>query len=198
MKNRTNGYIYYDYHKKTEKEVISDVAWTSVFHWVYALVGILCVVFVVFMMFFKVVEVDGVSMQPTLNESEKLLVYSLSYTPEKGDIIIVGSTNKDEAILVKRVIATENQTVEVDYKTGKVSVDGNVLDEAYVTEMTVPDANEIEYPYTVPEGCVFVMGDNRNESSDSRSMLIKAIDENHIAGKVIMRIYPFSEMTIFE
>lgn len=198
MKNKTNGYIYYDYHKKTEKEVVSDVAWTSVFNWVYALVGILCVVFVVFMMFFKVVEVDGASMKPTLNESEKLLVYSLSYTPEKGDIIIVGSTNKDEPPLVKRVIATENQTVEVDYKTGKVSVDGKVLEEDYITEMSVPDTNEIEYPYTVPEGCVFVMGDNRNESSDSRSRLIKAVDENHIAGKVIARIYPFSEMTIFE
>lgn len=198
MKNKTNGYIYYDYHKKTEKEVVSDVAWTSVFNWVYALVGILCVVFVVFMMFFKVVEVDGASMKPTLNESEKLLVYSLSYTPEQGDIIIVGSTNKDEPPLVKRVIATENQTVEVDYKTGKVSVDGKVLNEDYITEMSVPDANEVEYPYTVPKGCVFVMGDNRNESSDSRSRLIKAVDENHIAGKVIARIYPFSEMTIFE
>lgn len=198
MKNKTNGYIYYDYHKKTEKEVVSDVAWTSVFNWVYALVGILCVVFVVFMMFFKVVEVDGASMKPTLNDSEKLLVYSLSYTPEKGDIIIVGSTNKDEPPLVKRVIATENQTVEVNYKTGKVSVDGKVLEEDYITKMTVPDDNEIEYPYTVPEGCVFVMGDNRNESSDSRSRLIKAVDENHIAGKVIARIYPFSEMTIFE
>ncbi len=198
MKNKKNGYIYYDYHKKTEKEVVSDIAWTSVFHWVYAIVGILCVVFVVFMLFFKVVEVDGVSMVPTLNDSDKLLVYSLKYTPEAGDIVIVGSTDKDEPILVKRVIAIENQTVEVNYKTGKVIVDGKEIQEDYITEMTVPDDNEIEYPYTVPEGCVFVMGDNRNESGDSRSRLIKAIDENHIAGKVIMRIYPFSEMSVYE
>lgn len=198
MKNKKNGYIYYDYHKKTEKEVVSDIAWTSVFHWVYAIVGILCVVFVVFMLFFKVVEVDGVSMVPTLNDSDKLFVYSLNYTPEAGDIVIVGSTDKDEPILVKRVIAIENQTVEVNYKTGKVIVDGKEIQEDYITEMTVPDDNEIEYPYTVPEGCVFVMGDNRNESGDSRSRLIKAIDENHIAGKVIMRIYPFSEMSVYE
>lgn len=198
MKNKTNGYIYYDYHKKTEKEVVSDVAWTSVFHWVYAIVGILCVVFVIFMLFFKVVAVDGESMAPTLKDSDKLLVYSLSYTPGAGDIVIVGSTDKEEQILVKRVIATENQTVEVNYKTGKVIVDGKEIQEDYITGMTEPDDNEIEYPYTVPEGCVFVMGDNRNESSDSRSKIIKAIDENHIAGKVIMRIYPFSEMSFYE
>ena len=198
MKNKKNGYIYYDYHKKTEKEMVSDVAWTSVFHWVYAIVGILCVIFVVFMLFFKIVDVDGVSMEPTLNDSDKLLVYSLNYTPEAGDIVIVGSTEKEEQILVKRVIATENQKVEVNYKTGKVIVDGKELQEDYITEMTEPDSNEIEYPYTVPEGCVFVMGDNRNESGDSRSRLTKAIDENHIAGKVILRIYPFSEMSVYE
>lgn len=198
MKDTKNGYIYYDYHKKTEKEVISDIAWTSVFHWLYAIVGILCVVFVVFMLFFKVVEVDGDSMYPTLQDSDKLLVYSLNYTPEQGDIIVVGSTYKDEQVLVKRVIATENQTVEINYDTGKVIVDGMELTEDYITDMSVPDDNEISYPYTVPENCVFVMGDNRNESSDSRSKIIKAIDESHIAGKVIKRIYPISDMDIYK
>ena len=198
MKDSTNGYIYYDYHKKTEKEEITDIAWTSVFRWVYALVGILCVVFVVFMLFFKIVSVDGRSMLPTLVQSDKLLVYSLSYTPQQGDIVVIGSTEKTEPVLVKRVIATENQTVEVDYEKGKVYVDGTELYEDYITEMTIPDDNEIDYPFTVPENCIFVMGDNRDESGDSRSRLTKAIDESLVAGKVIARLYPFSDMNIYD
>lgn len=197
MKNKKNGYIYYDYHKKTEKEEISDTAWTSVFHWLYGIVGFLFVLFVVFILFFKVVEVDGESMAPTLNDNDKLLVYTLNYTPKQGDIVVIGS-NDDEQTLIKRIIATENQTVEVDYETGKVIVDGMEINEDYVSEMSEPEDNEISYPYTVPENCVFVMGDNRNESRDSRSKVIRAVDEFRIVGKAIVRLYPISDSNIYE
>jgi len=197
MKDRKNGYIYYDYHKKTEKEEISDTAWTSVFHWLYGIIGFLFVLFVVFILFFKVVEVDGESMAPTLNDNDKLLVYTLNYTPKQGDVVVI-SAGDDELSLIKRIIATENQTVDVDYKTGKVFVDGMEIEENYVAEMSLPDNNEISYPYTVPENCVFVMGDNRNESSDSRSKIIKAIDEYRIVGKAMIRLFPFSDVNIYE
>lgn len=198
MKNSKNGYIYYDYHKKTEKEEISDTAWTSVFHWLYAIVGMFVVLFVVFMLFFRVVAVDGDSMVPTLHDSDRLLVNAFNYIPEQGDIVVIGATDKSEETLVKRIIATENQVVDVDYETGKVMVDGEELQEDYVTDMTISDDNEISYPYTVPENCVFVMGDNRNESKDSRNKGIQAIDEFRIVGKVIIRLYPFSDMKIYE
>lgn len=197
MKNKKNGYIYYDYHKKTEKEEISETAWTSVFHWLYGIVGFLFVVFVVFILFFKVVEVDGESMAPTLNDTDKLLVYTMNYTPKQGDIVVIGSTD-EEPTLIKRIIATENQTVEVNYKTGKVIVDGMELSEDYVSEMSEPEDNEISYPYTVPENCVFVMGDNRNESRDSRSKVIRAVDDFRIVGKALIRLYPISDANIYE
>ncbi|MBR3869167.1 MAG: signal peptidase I [Clostridia bacterium] len=196
MKDRKNGYIYYDYHKKTEKEEISDTAWTSVFHWLYGIVGFLFVLFIVFVLFFKVVEVDGESMSPTLNDNDKLLIYTMNYTPKQGDIVVISAD--DEQTLIKRIVATENQTVEVDYKTGKVIVDGMAIDEKYVTEMSEPEDNEISYPYTVPEDCVFVMGDNRNESRDSRSKVIKAVEEYRIVGKAITRLIPFSDGNIYE
>lgn len=197
MKDRKNGYIYYDYHKKTEKEEISDTAWTSVFHWLYGIIGFLFVLFVVFILFFKVVEVDGVSMDPTLSDNDKLLVYTLSYTPKQGDIVVI-SAGDDELSLVKRIIATENQTVDVDYKTGKVFVDGMEIEENYVSEMSSPDDNEISYPYTVPENSVFVMGDNRNESRDSRSKVIRAVEESRIVGKAVIRLFPVSDVNIYE
>ena len=198
MKDSKNGYIYYDYHKKTEKEEIAETAWTSVFHWLYGIVGFLFVVFILFILFFKIVSVDGVSMLPTLNDDDKLFVCTLDYTPCRGDIVVISAEDDDENSVIKRIIATENQTVDVDYETGEVTVDGVVLEENYITEMTVPDDNEIVYPYTVPENCVFVMGDNRNESRDSRSKIVKAIDERRIVGKAVLRVFPFSDTNIYD
>ena len=197
MKDSKNGYIYYDYHKKTEKEEISETAWTSVFHWLYGIVGFLFVLVIMFVLFFKVVEVSGESMMPALNDEDKLIVYTMNYIPQQGDIVVI-SAEGDEATLIKRVIAKENQTVEVDYETGKVFVDGLAIDEKYVAEMSVPDSNEITYPYTVPENCIFVMGDNRNESVDSRSKLIKAVDVNRVVGKAVLRFFPFSDRNIYD
>lgn len=189
MRDKTNGYIYYNYHKKTEKEEIRETALRSVFRWLYAIVGVLFVFFMSWILFFQVVEVDGTSMMPTLNDGDRIVVSTLGYTPKRGDIVVIGASDEDGLCLVKRVIATENQVVTMDYSEGRVIVDGIVLKEDYLDElMTQRQKDEISYPYTVPEGCIFVMGDNRKVSKDSRSSAIKSIDEDFVVGKAVLRL----------
>lgn len=189
MRDRTNGYIYYDYHKKTEKEEIMDTALRSVFRWLSVIIGVLFAFFMSWILFFQVVEVDGTSMMPTLDDGNLLVVSTFGYTPERGDIVVIGTTDEDGVCLVKRVIATENQVVTMDYTTGSVIVDGVVIDEDYIAEpMKKRQDDEINYPYTVPEGCIFVMGDNREVSRDSRSKTIKCIDEDLVVGKAAFRL----------
>ena len=198
MLNKKNGYIYYEYHEKTEKEEISETAWKSVFRWLYAVVGVFFVFSLLWSLVFHIVSVDGYSMQPTLNDNDSIFVYTFNYAPSEGDIVVIGTDDKDMPLLIKRVIALENQTVDVDYEKGVVIVDGKPLEEKYISPMTKPLKNEISYPYTVPENCVFVMGDNRDESYDSRDKALSSVDEKHIIGKALFRFYPFSDMNIYE
>lgn len=155
------------------------------------IVSAVAVIFVVFVFLFRLAGVDGASMEPTLHSGDWLAVSSRAYEPQAGDIVIVTQPNSFHKPIVKRIIATEGQTVSVDFLRGTVTVDGKVLDEPYIREpATDPTENDLIYPVTVPQGCVFVMGDNRNESTDSRSSLVGFIDERYIFGNVIFRIFP--------
>ncbi|MBQ8210464.1 MAG: signal peptidase I [Clostridia bacterium] len=189
MRDKANGYIYYDFHKKTEKEEIIETAWKSVFNWLAVIVGLLAVIILLWSMFFRVIEVDGGSMLPTLEDGDKVIVYTFNYTPEAGDIIVAESDYADGTVLVKRVIAKDGQTVAVDYDNDTVYVDSSALNEAYLySEDIEPHDDEIEYPHTVQDGCLFLMGDNRNSSKDSRSTAIGDIDADYVLGKVVFRI----------
>lgn len=197
LRDKTNGYIYYDYHKNTEKEEIRQTAIRSVFQWLYIIVSVLFVFFTVWILFFQVVEVDGTSMHPTLKDGERIVVSTFGYTPQQGDIVVIGATHEDGVCLVKRVIATENQVVTVDYENSRVLVDGAVLEEDYISQtMSEPHRDEITYPYTVPEGCVFVMGDNRAVSKDSRSTEIGSINVDFVVGKAVLRLTASSDALI--
>ena len=144
-------------------------------------------------------------MNETLQENDLLIISDLFYTPKQGDIIVFESTATTyEKPYVKRVIATGGQTVDINYVdtdgdvTMKVTVDGKVLDEPYVAYKFTPRLSygaDIEYPYTVPEGQVFVMGDNRWNSSDSRD--IGTVDVRCIIGRVIFRLFPFDQFKFF-
>ncbi len=197
MKNKNNGIIYYDTHKKTEKEVLRNVAWTSLFHWVYAIAFIFTAVFVS-AVFVRIYAVDGNSMNPTFNDKDLLLVSIINNERAgKGDIVVADLSDNEEVIVVKRIVATENQTVEIDYKTQTLFVDGVAVEEDYITEMSFAPNNEIDYPYTVPEGHVFLLGDNRIDSRDSRNKNVTAVPQDKILGKVVARFYPFSNAVFF-
>ena len=155
---------------------------------VFGLVGVL----LVFMFLFRMVVVSGPSMMQTLQDGDSLILLSnVLYTnPKYGDIIVASKASfKDGEPIIKRVIATEGQTVDIDFSEGIVYVDGVALEEPYTNTST----NLFEgttFPLTVKEGCVFVLGDNRNDSMDSRSLHIGQIDKREILGKAIFLAIP--------
>ncbi len=166
-------------------------------------------VLLIFTFVCRPVTVDGTSMVPTLQDKDKLIMRMMGYTPKCGDIVIVENDSSHryengtdgkiidgsgmEKRLIKRVIAVGDQTVDIDFEAHTVTVDGEQLYESYIYEPTELDPGMFEYPVTVPEGYVFVMGDNRNNSTDSRSPLVGFVKEEDVIGKAVLRFYPFDK-----
>ncbi len=181
----------------SEKNNKSGVV-SSVFDLVSVIATAIVAVAVVFMFFFRTVGVYGTSMVPTLNHLDRIVLSAFYTEPKQGDIVVTCQPNDSVSIedtLVKRIIATEGQVVDIDFNEGVVYVDGVALDEPYTNTPT----NEREGfvgPVTVPEGYVFVMGDNRNGSTDSRDSRIGFIREEYIMGKALFRIAPFGNFKI--
>ena len=164
---------------------------TDAFDWVQCVVTALLVCILLFVFAGRTVGVVGPSMESTLFEGDRLIISNLFYTPRQGDIVILRKdTFKDEAI-VKRIIAVGGQTVDIDFDEGIVYVDGRALIEDYINEPTYRPL-DFDGEITVPEGSVFVLGDNRNRSNDSRDERIGCVDVRYIIGKAIWRITPFS------
>ena len=175
--------------KKTER------GWESL-AFLHDMVYLLAIVTILFTFFFRLVAVDGSSMYPTLVDKDYLVLESnfLYRNVNQGDIVVLKVDYFDKPI-VKRVIATGGDTVDIDPVTGDVSVNGEVLDEPYIAEKidTLTRMGDLSYPQTIPEGCVFVMGDNRNNSTDSRDSRLGIVDERCILGHVLRVVFPFSE-----
>ncbi len=165
----------------------------EIYEWMQCVVIALICCVLVFVFVARVIDVVGNSMVPTLEWGDKIVITRLAGDYEVGDIVVLRKdTFRDEPI-VKRIIAVEGQTVDFDFTTGTVYVDGVALDEPYINERTY-DPEDYTGPVTVEEGCVYVLGDNRNNSTDSRTATIGCVDERYIMGKVIFRILPFAKM----
>ena len=171
-------------NKKEESSLRRDI-----YDWMQCIVMAIIVCVLLFSFFVRLVDVVGISMNPTLEDGDKIIVSNLFYDPKPGDIIVFRKDEYRVEPLVKRIIAVEGQTVDIDFDRGIVYVDGEPLDEPYIAELTT-DPIDFTGEITVPEGCVFVMGDNRNHSTDSRYSDIGCVDERCIMGKVYFTIYP--------
>lgn len=179
-----------------EKKKVEGRFSSELFGWGESLMAVLIFFVVIFTFFVRLIGVDGTSMYPTLQDRSIMLVSNLGYTPEKGDIVVLRKEGfySDQPI-VKRVIATGGDTIDIDPVTGDVIVNGEVLDEPYILEKinTLERMGDLTYPQTVPEGCIYVLGDNRNGSTDSRWSSLGMVDERYVLGHVLSVVFPFSD-----
>ena len=181
-----------------QKEPISITK--EAFEWFEVVVSAMLAVVIIFTFVFRVATIVGDSMKDTFYENEKIIITDWFYTPKVGDVVVVSRnarneyhTDDDEGPIIKRIIATEGQTVDIDFERGIVYVDGVALDEPY-TRTPTNLRYDVKFPVRVPENHVFCLGDNRNESLDSRSSRIGnggMIDERYILGRAVFRVFPF-------
>lgn len=197
-----------DYEYDTDGGVIDGISRKTViniFDWLDVFFKAIVIVVLLFTVVFKIATIDGESMENTLFENEKVLISNLFYEPEQGDVVVVSRNYKNEynaldrkyQPIIKRVIAVEGQTVDIDFVTGVVTVDGKKLDESYVKTPTNL-SYDIKFPITVEKDHVFLLGDNRNSSLDSRSSEIGEsgtgqVNKRYILGKAIFRIFPINK-----
>ena len=153
---------------------------------------------IIFAFVARVITVDGISMEPTYFDGDRVLVTSLAGEIRQGDVVIIVHALDDT--IIKRVVATEGQWVDFDQELGEVTVDGTpLMGEKFGIEngiTTIPQhpGAVMDFPQQVPEGCVFVLGDNRGSSMDSRYLAVGMIDKRNILGKVVFNLYPFSKV----
>ncbi len=148
----------------------------------------------IFTFFCRTSRVKGNSMTNTLHDGDFLVLYNAFYTPEKGDIVAANCEGLNE-VIIKRIIATEGQTVYIDFNSGEVSVDGAVLNEPYIKNLTQLYEG-VNFPVTVPEDCYFVLGDNRMGSQDSRSPAVGFVHREDILGKAVLRLAPLGRFGV--
>ncbi len=163
----------------------------SLYDWIESITVALLVITVVFTFFFRLVDVDGTSMETTLYDGERLVLSRLPYTPQRGDIVVV-SQGSDREPLIKRVVALAGDTIYIDAATGEVILNGEILTEAYVKRPTAVEKMVGEI--TVPENQVFVMGDNRGAGHSLDSRTFGCVDAKQLVGKVVYRIFPFDRL----
>ena len=199
----------FDYEESAPKTSL----WVKIHNLILYLMYLAFVVIVLFTFIFSFASVSGDSMKPTLSDGEKLLAVQTGYKPQRGDVVIIdsktaglldenGNVTENEALncmISKRIIAVGGDTIDFDFENGTVTVNGEVLNESYISEPTTRnDQAAFEYPLTIPQGYVFVLGDNRNISMDSRHAKIGLVPEDEVTGKAVLKVYPFGSFGVIE
>ncbi len=192
--------------KSTKKKKIQDedavpqeiLNRREVYDWIQCLITALIICVMIFVFFIRVIDVVGTSMLPTLQHGNKMLVSGFLYKPKYGDVVVFKADSYDpDKALVKRVIAVGGDDINIDFDKGIVYVNGEPIEEPYINELTKTKLDFIG-PKEVPEGCVFVMGDNRNASTDSRDGRIGMVDSRLILGKVYFVLFPLDDFKLVE
>jgi signal peptidase I len=161
----------------------------GLFDWLQCIVSAILCGILVFVFVGRIIGVEGSSMLNTLRDRDRIIMSNLLYTPRYGDIVVLKTDAYEDTPLVKRVIAVAGETLDIDFTTGDIMIDGKVIQEDYIRELTMSPEDFVG-PITIPQGFVFVMGDNRNASTDSRSSLVGLVDTRQILGKVLFVLIP--------
>ena len=188
-----------DTEPKKKKSAIKEI-----FDWVVSIASAIAIVLILHIFIFVQVTVSGSSMDPTLKDKDRLIAVRFMYEPEYADIVVVdpylkegtvkGKTMFNRVLYIKRVIATGGQTI--DLRGGKVYIDGNLLEEDYIADTVKTYTQSMQMPVTIPEGSVFVMGDNREWSKDSRDKTVGIVRNEQLVGKAVFRLFPFDKFGV--
>lgn len=198
---------YLSDHSDEYDEIEQTPVWVKILSAASYALYVIFIFLVLFSYIFSFVSIDGDSMKPTLSNGNVIFTLNVGYTPARGDVVTInnktaalidesGNVTEKEAlncIISKRIIALGGDTIDFDFENGTVTVNGEILEEKYISEPTTRDEGAFQYPLTIPEGYVFVLGDNRNISKDSRHSDIGLVPANEIIGKVNLKVYPFGD-----
>ncbi|MBQ2774636.1 MAG: signal peptidase I [Clostridia bacterium] len=187
---RVEEYWYKFEYETSECSGSASKAWLGAYNFVDSIKLAAVVLMLIVTFVGKPFTVQGDSMLPTLRDGERLAALSINSEFKRGDIVVVLRHGAEHSLIVKRVIAVGGDSVDIDFSTGDVFVNGEMLDEPYINDKTYLSF-DVTFPLEVPEGSVFVLGDNRNNSLDSRSSEIGLVDERNILGKTFIRFSPF-------
>ena len=177
--------------EQTEQEPVEKIGGREAYEWLRSCVQCVLVIVLVFTFAVRMMGVQGPSMRQTLQQGDRLLVLNSLLVREynAGDIVIARKDTFSDDPIVKRIIAVGGQTVDIDFTSGTVYVDGTALEEDYINDRTYTFEGT-EFPLVVPEGSVFLMGDNRNMSTDSREPRIGTVDTRYLIGKAVFLLFP--------
>ncbi len=194
---RCSSFLIYMKKKITDKNSIYLKAAEYIYSVFSTFLITMLIIFSAFTFFFRLVQVEGASMNPTLNTGDRLIISNFLYTPDYGDIIAINKETAAEKSMIKRVIALPGDTVMIDFDSHIITINNKVIFEDYEVTEPITESGDISFPLTVPEDCVFVLGDNRNNSIDSRFSQVGFVKLDEINGKALIRLLPLGKINIY-